>query len=120
VDRLGSSLVGLGVLLHASDSGGLVGSRATGAATTTALAAVADEIVERLIQIGRHDGCLQWQKIGEDSQAEMSRHERVIDGYQNAPLRFRAFKRDSRGIAGDRQRGVLKKDEKGRVRKRRR
>lgn len=57
VSRLRGSLGGLGGLLDTSDGGGLRSSTAVGA-TASALAAAADEVVKRLVQIGRHDEVL--------------------------------------------------------------
>jgi hypothetical protein len=55
MSRLGSSL---SRFLHASDSGFGSGAAATSAAASVAniLATTADEIVKRLVEIGRH-GC---------------------------------------------------------------
>lgn len=53
VNRLRGRLGSLGRFLHASDGG--LGGRATVAATATALAAVADQVIKRLVQVGRHD-----------------------------------------------------------------
>lgn len=52
MSSLGGSLGGLG-LLHTSD-GGLGGNTAVVAATASILTAAADEVVERLVQVGRH------------------------------------------------------------------
>lgn len=53
MDDLGRSLGGLGRLLNTTN-GRLCGSAATSATATSVLATVADEIVERLVQVGRH------------------------------------------------------------------
>jgi hypothetical protein len=53
VDDLGRSLGGLGRLRDAADRR-LCGGAATSATTTSVLATVADEIVQGLVQVGRH------------------------------------------------------------------
>lgn len=55
VDGLCSGLDRLRVLLHSANSrGGLGGSRAATRATTSALATVDEDLVERLVQLTRH------------------------------------------------------------------
>jgi hypothetical protein len=53
VNHLGRSLAGLRRLLNTTN-GRLCGGAATSATATSVLATVADEIVERLVQVGRH------------------------------------------------------------------
>lgn len=55
------SLRGSGRLLHSTDRGGLCGGP-TVSATASSLTAVADEVIERLVQVGRHDEFLVWEK----------------------------------------------------------
>lgn len=86
VDDLGRSLGGLGRLLDAADRR-LCGGAATSTTATSVLATVADEVVERLVQVGRHFEKLVWlrevSKAGDlRSQADKSRQERVVDGYE--------------------------------------
>lgn len=86
VDDLGRSLGGLGSLLYTAD-GRRRGGAASSATTTSILATVADEIVERLVQVGRHCDELVWLRDrskagGLRSQADKSRQERVGDGYE--------------------------------------
>lgn len=86
MDDLGSSLGGLGSLLDAAD-GRLCSGAATSATTTSVLATVADEIVEGLVQVGRHCDELVWlrdrSKAGDlRSQADKSRQERVGESYE--------------------------------------
>lgn len=57
VSHLCGSLGGLGGLLDTSN-GGRLGSRTAVGATASTLATVADEVVKRLVQVGRHDGRL--------------------------------------------------------------
>lgn len=66
VNCLRGSLGSLGGLLHTSDGGGL-GRSATACAAASVLTTVADEIVERLVQVGRHpvDLCLKDGKAGD-------------------------------------------------------
>lgn len=53
VDDLGHSLGGLGRLLDTTDRR-LCGRATTSAAATSVLTTVADEVVERLVEVGRH------------------------------------------------------------------
>jgi hypothetical protein len=61
VDDLGRSLGGLGRLLDTAD-GRLCGGATTTAAATSVLTTVADEIVERLVQVGRHCDEFEWMR----------------------------------------------------------
>ena len=86
MDDLGRSLGGLGRLLDTAD-GRLCGGATTSAAATSVLATVADEIVEGLVQVGRHCDELVWlrdrSKAGDlRSQADKSRHVRVGESYE--------------------------------------
>jgi hypothetical protein len=75
VNCLRRGLGGSGGLLDASDRGGLGSSATVSTATASILATVTDEIVERLVQVGRHlvgerDGkVVNWKRRSRDRNA---------------------------------------------------